>query len=256
MAATIWRKGHLNVNDRTAYPIEFLRPCAEAGYACVQVMLNPNHPSTSLEQVPLSYVRDIKSTGMRAWGFVWADDFQGPDALYDFVLGWRRQSLDNGCALTGFVINGEDGWEAKDQAGDAWSLKFLMRFRGNPQTAKLSLALNTYNGCGGISLPQWQARGARLYYQTFHEAQTHEWPITGGIAWAAYYGYTKKAQIKPNWGTYKNPQGQLPNRGEQIRSALEAGTKGFCAWYAEGAGDPGEHLIPLLREARAAGVCY
>jgi hypothetical protein len=66
------------------------------------------------------------------------------------------------------------------------------------------------------------------------------------------YGYTKWSQIKPNWGTYK----PLPNRAEQISSAKQAGTVGFAAWYAEGAGDPVEHLIPLLREACIARVAY
>jgi hypothetical protein len=248
---TIWQRGHLNVIDHTAFPVEFLKPCADAGYAVTQKMLNPQHPSTSLDQVPLSYLHQIRSTPMKAFGFVWADDFQSPEAMFNFVRGWRQKSLDAGCALTGFVINAEDGWEAHDLAGEQWSKRFLDLFRSHPLTMKLSLALNTYNGGGGIALYQWMRRGARLYYQTFHEAVTHEWPIDGGVTWAAQYGYTKRAMVKPNWGTY-NP---YPNRAEQIASAVRAGTDGFSAWYAEGAGDPQDVLIPLLREARAAGVC-
>ena len=250
--STIWQKGHLNVNDHTAFPVEFLQPCANAEYACTQVMLNPHHPDTSLSQVPIDYIRKIRGAGMKAFGFVWADSFSSPEDLYRFVIGWRRQSLDNGCAITGFVINAEDGWEYKDQTtGGDWSRRFLNYFRSDPATAKLSLAINTYNGCGGIALAKWQAAGARLYYQTFHEGVTHEWPIDGGVTWAKYYGFTKKALVKPNWGTYQ----PYPNRTEQIRAAQWARTLGFSAWYAEGAGDPASLLLPLLREARAAGVC-
>ena len=144
MSIPIWQRGHLNVNDETAFPIEFLRPCADAGYACVQVLLNPDHPSASLDQVSLDYLRKIRSTGMRARGFVWADDFASPEALFEFVLVWRLRSLVNNCALTGFVINAEDGWEAKDQETDgAWSKSFLGAFRSHPLTQKFSLAPNT-----------------------------------------------------------------------------------------------------------------
>jgi hypothetical protein len=249
----IWQRAHLNVNDVTAFPVEFLKPCIEAGYACVQVHINPQHPDTSLDQVPLGYIRDIRLLGAKAFGFVWADDFASPDALFNFCLGWRRKSLDAACAITGFVINCEDVWEAKDQASaGGWSKKFLQLFRSDPLTAKLSLALNTYIGGGGIALDVWQTRGARLYLQTFHEGNTHEWPISGYISWASFYGFTQKSKIKPNWGTYS----PYPNRAEQIQSAKWAGTIGFSTWYAEGAGDPQELLIPLLREARAASVAY
>jgi hypothetical protein len=214
-------------------------------------MLNPRHPDTSLDQVSYSYLTGVRAVGGKVWGFVWADDFQSPEAMFAFVLAWRKQSLENNCALTGFIINCEDGWEAHDKAGEQWSKRFLDLFRSHPLTMKLSLGLNTYNGGGGIALYQWMRRGARLYYQTFHEGNTHEWPIDGGVDWAAQYGYTKRAQVKPHWGTYT----PYPNRSEQIAAAVRAGTDGFAAWYAEGAGDPNDVLIPLLREARLAGVC-
>jgi hypothetical protein len=255
----IWKRGHLNVNDETAFPIEFVRSCIAEGYACVQVMLNPKHPDTSLDQVKVSYIRDIRATGAKVFGFVWADDFRSPEALFDFVLAWRQKSIDEKCAITGFVINCEDVWEAKDQAGFAgvgWSKVFLTLFRNHDLTKKLSLAINTYIGGGGIDLPAWMNRGARLYCQTFKEALTHEWPIDGYIPWAKLHGYTKPAMIKPNWSTYKAPDGSRASRAEQIASAKRAGTVGFCAWYAEGAGDPADVLIPLLREAKAAGVAY
>ncbi len=256
MTPTIWQKAWLNVNDVTAFPREFLAPCADAGYAGVQVLLNPHHPDTSLDQVPLSYIRAIRDLGMKAWGFVWADDFASPLDCAEFCIAWRKKSLDNGCALTGFVINAEDGVEARDQAGDGWSKNFLAVFRAHPLTAKVSLALNTYNGAGGIALPEWQARSARLYCQTFHEGNTHEWPISSYKPWSAMYGYTKWSQVKPNWATYKGVDGKLPNRAAQIADAKAAGTVGFAAWYAEAAGEPRDVLIPLLNEARAAGVCY
>ena len=249
--ASIWKYGHLNVNDPTAFPIEYLAPSAEAGYAVVQIHINPRHPSTALDQVPLDYLKLIRSTGMKAWGFVWADAFLSPEALFDFCLGWRKQSLENGCALTGFVINCEDGWEAQDQAGKRWSEKFLALFRGHPLTRKLSLGLNTYNGCGGIALPLWQKAGARLICQTFHEGVTHEWPMDGYVSWARFYGYTAKAMMKPHFGTY-NP---FPNRAEQIEHARWAGTVGMACWYAEGGGEPKNVIIPLLLEARVKGIC-
>lgn len=255
MATTIWQRGHLNVNDVTAFPKEFLKPCIDAGYQVVQVMLNPQHPSTSLDQVPVSYLQDIGNLGAKRWGFVWADDFASPEDMFAFVLEWRQKSIANGCALTGFVINCEDAWEDHDQAsGGAWSKKFTNLFRSIPLTAKLSLALNTYIGGGGVALDVWQSRGARLYLQTFHEAVLHEWPIDNYIPWAAKYGYTRKAQIKPHWSTYKAPDGSRANRAEQIASAQRAGTIGFACWYAEGAGDPNDVLIPLLKEAKQAGV--
>lgn len=249
--ATIWRRAHLNVLDHTAFPKELLAPCAADGYAVVQVMLNPKHPDTSLEQVPLWYLREIRALGMKAWGFVWADDFTSPAELFSFCLGWRRKSLEAGCALTGFVINAEDGWEARDMAGERWSERFLTLYRSEQLTKKLSLGLNTYLGCGGINLPAWQ-RSARLYVQTFHEGNTHEWPVDSYIGWAKFYGWTKAQTIKPNWGTYK----PYPSRADQVASAKRAGTIGYCAWYAEGAGDPQDVLIPLLREAWSAGVCF
>lgn len=250
--ATIWQRGHLIVIDETAFPIEYLLPSAEAGYACVQVMLNPRHPDTSLKQVSLDYLRKIRSTGMKAFGFVWADSFADPMSCFSFCRDWRALSLEQGCALTGFVINAEDGIEQRDMAGEGWSRKFLARFRSDPLTAKLSLALNTYNGCGGLDLPAWQARGARLYCQTFHEGQTHEWPITGYIPWAKFYGYTAAVSIKPNWAVH-TPR---PSKAEQIQSAKWAGTVGFSVWRAESGGEPKEHVIPLLKEAIAAGVAY
>jgi hypothetical protein len=251
----IWKRGHLNVNDPKSFPKEFLAPCIEEGYAVVQTMLNPKHPKTTLDQVPLEYLVDIRELGAKAWGFVWADDFESPDECFNFVRGWRERSMYENCALTGFVINAEDKTEERDQAGESWSWKFLTRFRNHPATQKVSLALNTYNGCGGLSLPTWQNKGARLYCQTFHEENTHEWPIDGYVSWAKYYGYTKKSMIRPNWSTYKAPDGSRASRDEQIKTAQWAGTMGFSAWYAEGAGDPAEVLIPLLREARLAGVC-
>jgi hypothetical protein len=257
MAVNIWKRGHLNVIDPGSFPLEFVKECIDAGYACVQVMLNPKHPDTSLDQVEISYIKGIRSRGAKAWGFVWADDFSSPAMCFNFVKAWREKSLKASetegtpCALTGFVINAEDGVEAKDSGG-AWSKSFLTLFRTTPVTAKLSLALNTYNGCGGIDLAAWQKANARLYCQTFHEGNTHEWPIDSYITWARYYGYTSAAMIKPNWGTY-NP---FPNRADQIRTAKIAQTVGFSAWYAEGAGEPKQLLIPLLNEAKAAGVCY
>lgn len=248
----IWKRGHLNVNDPTAFPIEYLKPSAEAGYAVVQVHINPKHPSTTLDQVPLDYIRLIKSCGMQAWGFVWADAFASPDECFNFVRGWRQQSLENGCALTGFVINCEDAVEARDQAGESWSWKFTTAFRNHALTRKLSLALNTYNGCGGISLPAWMNKGARLYCQTFHEGNTHEWPMDSYIQWAKYYGYTKVAMMKPHFGTYK----PFPNQAEQIEHAKWAGTVGMACWYAEGGGEPKNVVIPLIQKAREAGVCY
>jgi hypothetical protein len=251
MSGTIWQRGMLNINDVTAFPIEFVRPCVEEGYAVVQVMLNPGHPDTSLDQVPVSYLKACRAVGAKVWGFVWADDFQSPESLYAFCQMWRLKSLQESCALTGFVINAEDGWEAHDMAGEKWSDRFCFHYRGQALTSKLSLALNTYNGCGGIDLARWQRAGARLYCQTFHEGNTHEWPIDGYIGWAAAHGYTKKAQIKPNWSTYK----PYPSRAAQIASAKAAGTVGFSAWYAEAGGEPQDVLIPLLNEAKAAGVC-
>jgi hypothetical protein len=252
MTPTIWQRGHLNVNDPTSFSDAFLRRCVDEGYPVVQVLINPEHStSESLDQVPLGYLRKVRATGAKAWGFTWADDFDSPEALFGFVLGARQLSLAQGCALTGFVINAEDGWEQHDMGGERWSQRFLTQFRSHPLTAKLSLALNTYIGCGGINLGAWMNRGARLYCQTFHEANTHEWPIDGYIGWARFYGYTKPSMIKPNWGTYR----PYPSRAEQIEHARWAKTVGFSCWYAEGAGDAGDILIPLLREARAAGVC-
>lgn len=258
MAITIWRRGHLNVNDPTAIPREFVPVYAQAGYACVQTMLNPHHPDASLDQVPAYWLPLVKGSGMKNFGFVWADDFYTPGDLYQFVKDWRAKSLAEGCALTGFVINCEDRWEMHDQEtqGD-WSRRFLNAFRafGAP-TQKLSLALNTYNGCGGINLPAWQSKGARLYCQTFKEQEDgHAWPMDGYVSWAKYYGYTAKAMMKANLGTYK-VKGEYPSREDQIKHMVWSETVGFSAWYAEGAGDPGEVLIPLLNEAKAKGVCY
>ena len=245
--STIHQVGALCVNDVTAFPLEYVEKCARAGYGRVDVLLNPNHPSTE-PAVPRTYVDGVKKLGMKCWGRVWADDFAGPIELYAFVRSERERLM-----VTGFGINAEDGWEWKDQrwAGEPSRL-FCEYYRttGNP-TQKTPLYLDLYNGCGGIALPHWQKAGARLVCQTHHEGQTHEWPIDGYMDWAKAYGWTKPALIKPEWGTY-NP---LPDRAAQIASAKRAGTVGFLAYYAEGAGDPAEHLIPLLREARAAGVC-
>lgn len=244
--STIHQRAALCVNDHTAFPLEFVAKCANAGYARVDVLLNPNHPNTD-PVVPRFYVDGVKALGMKAWGRVWADDFSSPESMMQFILS-ERQRLQ----VTGFGINAEDGWEARDMEGATWSKRFLSVFRTIPTTAKLSLYLDTYNGCGGIDLRAWQNMGARLVCQTHHEGQTHEWPIDGYMSWAKQYGWTKPAMIKPEWGTY-NP---LPNRADQIASAQRADTKGFLAYYAEGGGDPANHLIPLLNEARAAGVTY
>ena len=244
---TIHQRAALLVNDHTAFPLEYVEKCAKAGYGRVDVLLNPNHPNTA-PVVPRSYVDGVKALGMKCWGRVWADDFATPTALTEFVLLERRRLL-----VTGFGINAEDGWEAFDQeTSGQWSRAFLASYRfATSPTAKLALYLDTYNGCGGINLRAWQDKGARLVCQTHHEGATHEWPIDGYMTWAKQYGWTKPAMIKPELGTYR----PLPNINEQVDSCKRAGTTGFLAYYAEGAGDPAEHLIPLLREAKAAGVC-
>jgi len=248
---TIWQTGHLNVNDTGSYTKEWVKECVDAGYTTVQTMLNPKHPDTSLDQISIQWLQGVKSVGAKNFAFVWADDFETPATLFEFCKDWREKSLANNCAITGFVINAEDEWEKQDQAGQMWSQRFLSIFRQHTSTRKLSLALNTYNGCGGIDLVAWMNKGARLYCQTFAEGKTHEWPIDGYITWAKFYGYTRSAMIKPNWGTYL----PYPDRAEQIRTARVAKTVGFSAWYAEGSGEPKQLLIPLLKEAKAAGVC-
>jgi hypothetical protein len=67
MTPTIHQRGHLNVIDHTAFPREFLEPSIKAGYACVQVHLNPAHPDTSLDQVPLWYIQTIRELASAVW---------------------------------------------------------------------------------------------------------------------------------------------------------------------------------------------
>jgi hypothetical protein len=249
---TIHQRAGLRINDDTAIgfmPGEYIETLIRAGYGRVEFLLNT---PTVIKDVPAWKVRKAREYGAVSWGVGWADSFSDPFEFHAFLLSERRRIFaDTGLTFSGFVVNAEDGTEARDQGGEKWSRHFLDCFRTHPETKKLALHLDTYIGCGGLELPYWQKRGARLTCQTHHESQTHEWPIDGYVTWANAHGWKGVATIKPEFGVY-NPK---PNRADQIAAAKRAGTIGFTAYYAEAAGDPKEHLIPLLNEARAAGVC-
>jgi len=246
---TIHQRGGLQVNDDTAAPIELMAPLAAAGYARVELLLNSRAAHLS-DYAPRSYVDKMKSLGLKVWGVVWADSFAEPEACYDYVLAERDR-----LQVSGFVINAEDGTEARDLAGEKWSRRFVSAYRTYAQTSKLALCLNTYIGCGGIDLRAWQDRGARLIVQTHHEGSTFEWSVEAYRSWAKQYGWTKPSMMKPQFGVYKGADGQFPDRSAQIASAKAAGTVGFSAYYAEGAFSENV-LVPLLRAAQDAGVAF
>src|SRR5688572_5969328 len=142
MAVTIHQRAALCVNDHTAFPLEYVEKVAAAGYARIDILLNPNHPDLT-PVVPPRYVAGVQGLGMKCWGRVWADDFKSPEAMHAFLVSERlrlRQQDEQGIAWTmgGFGVNAEDGWEAKDQeTGGNYSVRFLNLFRSDPVTAKL-----------------------------------------------------------------------------------------------------------------------
>jgi len=247
---TIHQRAGLQVNDETAAPVELMRPLWQAGYARVELLQNAR-PAHLPPTPPRSYVDAMKQLGFRVWGVVWADSFAGPLDC----LGFCQQQRD-ALMVSGFVINAEDGIEARDQAGEKWSRTFLAGFRNAPSLRKLALSINTYIGCGGIDLRAWQDKGARLLVQTHHEGATFEWSVEGYRDWAKQYGWTKPAMMKPQFGCYKGSDGRLPDIAQQVASAKSAGTVGFSAYYAEGSFSEEGHLPRLLREARVAGVTF
>ena len=247
-----WQTAGIQINAWDSAPPEYLAPLRKAGYTRIELLLNML--VEGLAPPPRSYVDALKrpisegGAGFDAvYGVVWADSFEWPQPLEQFVLDESRR-----LNLNGIIINAEDGTEARDQEGLEWSKRFCKWFRED--FPRLPLALNTYIGCGGIDLAAWERANARLLCQTHHEGQTFEWGCVGYQAWAKKYAWTNPAKVKPQFGVYKSADGTRADVTAQVASAKAAGMCGFSAYYGEGTFDEPEHMVRLIDEARKAGV--
>jgi hypothetical protein len=255
MSVNPWQQAGIQINAWDAAPVEYLAPLRTAGYTRVELLLNALRKDPPLPPPTRFYCDSLKRAGFNVYGVVWADyfphdpsTFNDPFVCAEFAIAEKKR-----LNLNSIIVNAEDWVEGQDAAGLGWSDDFTYRFR--EALPKLPLALNTYIGCGGIALSWWEQANARLIVQTHHEGHTFEWGVPGYVAWAKKYGWKNAAAIKPQFAVYKGADGQRASIEAQVASAKAAGTIGFSAYYGEGCFDEPQHMVSLLAQARARGVC-
>lgn len=245
MTPTIWQRPHLWINQFSAASPDLLRPYRALGYRVIQVKVDDLEGGV---QVPQSWVRQLQDIGFVVWGAIWPDE--SPVKAGYFAVEEARRLV-----LNGVVVNAEDPIEAIDAAGHKWSEQFCALYR--TVFPHKNLALNTFSGCGYLDHAAWRKANARLYLQTFPGSrEPFAESVESLVSTAASWGWDK-ARVKPCFGVYKF-NGQRADPAAMVASAKNAGTKGFVAYYGDGAdlGEPGVVLKPLVQQALASGVAY
>lgn len=248
---TIWMRPALTINDWHSAPVEYLKPLF-GPYRALHIHLVDGGT------VSKSYVKDLQDIGYKIFGTV--GDYYAPHQEWtDWVdAAFLAASEVGRLALSGFVGNFEDAWEAKDLAtGGKWSSGFVNYYRNS--YPKKNLALNTFDECGGINLLAWAKRDARLYVQTYKGGVEPPAIISvqSILNFALRYGWPKKkiGAVKPCLAVFKGSTGVRVPVSDQITSMHDARTIGFTGFYADGAFDvTTEYLLPLAQKALIAGV--
>jgi hypothetical protein len=245
---TVWQRAALQVNDYQSAPSEWFDKLFLTGYTSIHINLRQEN------ELPSYYVERLRGKGFKMLGFFMPQDYRtgiawSPTETMEFCLSSKARYP----GLSGFILNCEDSWEREDQVGNGYpSRDFLYQFR--KRWPKLSLALDTYSGCGGIALESWEAAAARLYVQSYREGLPYAERAMDGQDWAVRYGWKNRAKVKPGLGIFKGMSGERPTAELLISTCLRAKSYGLKLWYTEGCWDDPDLMMKISNAFGTGGI--